>query len=113
MQTAIEGENTAKISIANSDANRREKEADLTVAITAEKVQQAKALELAYRQSKKRRQPEVSGNVLLQVVNVVIPAEISSKKRSLRLRPLPKLCVKMPRAKLMPSMRKWRLRRGS
>ena len=44
---AIEGENTAKISIANSDANRREKEAEaLRAAITAEKVQQAKALEL-------------------------------------------------------------------
>ena len=43
---AIRGENEAQISIANSDATRREKEAEyLRVAMTAEKVQQAKALE--------------------------------------------------------------------
>jgi flotillin len=46
---AVKGENEAKISIANSDALRREKEAEsLRIAITAEKVQQAKALEESY-----------------------------------------------------------------
>ena len=42
---AIEGENTAKITIANSDALRREREAEaLRRATAAEKVQTAKAL---------------------------------------------------------------------
>ena len=43
---AIKGENEAKISIAQSDALRREKEAEaLKIAMASEKVQQAKALE--------------------------------------------------------------------
>ena len=46
--SAVRGENEAKITIANSDALRREKEAEaLRLAISAEKVQQAKALEEA------------------------------------------------------------------
>src|SRR3989339_761020 len=46
---AVEGENIAKITIANSDADRREKEAEaLRKAMTAEKIATAKALEDAY-----------------------------------------------------------------
>ncbi|MCB9019655.1 MAG: flotillin family protein [Chitinophagales bacterium] len=78
---AIEGENTAKISIANSDANRREKEAEaLRVAITAEKVQQAKALELAYQAEQKAETARSERERSTQVANVVIPAEISKQK---------------------------------
>ena len=47
---AVEGENTARIQVANSDANRREKEAEAERQGTAaEKVQSAKALEEAYQ----------------------------------------------------------------
>ena len=43
---AVEGENNAKIAIANSDATRREKEAEAARrAVAAEKVQTAKALQ--------------------------------------------------------------------
>ena len=46
--TAVEGENTAKITIANSDAERRTREAEAErKAVAAEKVTQAKALEEA------------------------------------------------------------------
>jgi flotillin len=46
---AVKGENEAKITIANSDAERREKEAEaLRIATAAEKVQAAKALEESY-----------------------------------------------------------------
>ena len=46
---AIQGENEAKIAIAQSDASRREKEAEaLRIALASEKVQQAKALEESY-----------------------------------------------------------------
>ena len=47
---AVEGENNSKIAIANSNATRREKEAEADrVAVAAEKVQAAKALEEAYK----------------------------------------------------------------
>lgn len=47
--TAIQGENDAKIEVAQSDANRREKEAEaLRQATAAEKVQAAMALQEAY-----------------------------------------------------------------
>ena len=50
---AITGENTAKIEIAQSDAARREKEAEaMRLATAAEKVQSAKALEEAYAAEK-------------------------------------------------------------
>ena len=52
--TAVEGENLSKILIAESEAKRREKEAEaLRIAIAAEKVQQANALEEAYAASAK------------------------------------------------------------
>ncbi len=47
---AVEGENNSKIAIANSDALRREKQAEAErLAVAAEKVQAAKALEEAYK----------------------------------------------------------------
>ena len=47
---AVEGENNSKIAIANSDAVRREKEAEAArIAIAAEKVQAAMAMEEAYK----------------------------------------------------------------
>ena len=47
---AVQGENTSKIDIANSDAQRREKEAEAArLAVAAEKVQAAKALQEAYQ----------------------------------------------------------------
>ena len=53
---AVQGENNAKVEIANSDAFRREKEAEANrLAVTAEKVQQAKALQDAYQQVEKDR----------------------------------------------------------
>jgi len=47
--TAVEGENTAKITIAQSDSARREKMAEAErTATAAEKVQSAKALQESY-----------------------------------------------------------------
>lgn len=51
--SAVEGENKAKIVVANSNADRREKEAEAErLAVAAEKVSQAKALEEAYAAEK-------------------------------------------------------------
>lgn len=78
---AVQGENAAKINIAASDALRREKEAEaLRVAITAEKVQQARALEEAYLAEQKAELARSERERSTQIANVVIPAEIAKQR---------------------------------
>lgn len=78
---AVEGENTAKITIANSDAQRREKEAEaLKIAMTAEKVQAAKALEASYLAEQKAETARAERERSTQNANVVVPAEIAKKR---------------------------------
>ena len=78
---AVKGENEAKISIGNSDALRREKEAEsLRIAITAEKVQQAKALEESYVAEQKAEAARSERERYTQIANIVIPAEIAKQK---------------------------------
>jgi len=78
---AVRGENTAKIDIANSDALRREKEAEsLRIAITAEKVQQAKALEESYVAEQKAELARSERERSTQIANVIIPAEIQKQQ---------------------------------
>ena len=78
---AVKGENDAKITIANSDAVRREKEAEaLKIAVTAEKVQSAKALEESYVAEQKAEQARADRERSTQNANVVVPAEIAKRK---------------------------------
>ncbi|NDW17414.1 flotillin family protein [Dysgonomonas sp. 216] len=78
---AVKGENTAKIEIAGSDALRREKEAEAArVAVAAEKVQQAKALEEAYLAEQKAENARAERERSTQKANVVVPAEIEKQK---------------------------------
>ena len=78
---AIKGENEAKIAIANSEAIRREKEAEsLRVAITAEKVQQAKALEESYVAEQKAELARSERERSTQIANIVVPAEIAKQR---------------------------------
>jgi flotillin len=78
---AVKGENEARINIANSDALRREKEAESNrLAVTAEKVQQAKALEEAYSAEQKAEHARSERERSSQIANVVIPAEIAKQK---------------------------------
>lgn len=78
---AVKGENEAKISIAASDALRREKEAEANrIAISAEKVQQAKALEEAYLAEQKAELARSERERSTQIANVVIPAEIAKQR---------------------------------
>ena len=77
----MQGENAAKINIATSDALRREKEAEaLRIAITAEKVQQARALEEAYLAEQKAELARSERERSTQIANVVIPAEIAKQR---------------------------------
>ena len=78
---AVEGENNSKIAIANSDATRREKEAEAArIAVAAEKVQAAKALEEAYKSERDAELARAEREKATQQANVVVPAQIEKEK---------------------------------
>ena len=79
--TAVEGENSAKIVIANSNAVRREQEAEAErKAVAAEKVTQAKALEEAYAAERNAEEARAERDRSSQKADVVIPALIDKEK---------------------------------
>ena len=78
---AVEGENNSKIAIANSDAIRREKEAEAArIAIAAEKVQAAKAMEEAYKAEQNAELARAAREQATQQANIVVPAQIEKEK---------------------------------
>lgn len=78
---AVRGENEARIAIANSEAARREKEAEaLRLAVTAEKVQQAKAMEEAYQAEQRAELARSERERSTQIANIVVPAEIAKQR---------------------------------
>ena len=78
---AIDGENTALISIAKSDALRREREAEAEKrAIASEKVQSAKALEEAYAAEKLAENARAIRDKASKYADIVVPAEIAKTK---------------------------------
>ena len=79
--TAVEGENTAKITMANSNADRRQKEAEAErLAVAAEKVTQAKALEEAYAAEKNAETVRAVRDKASQQADIIIPAEIDKTR---------------------------------
>ena len=79
--SAVEGENASKIAIANSDAARREKEAEAArIAVAAEKVQAAKALEEAYKSERDAEVARAEREKATQQANVVVPAQIEKER---------------------------------
>ncbi|QDP86511.1 flotillin family protein [Chryseobacterium sp. SNU WT5] len=79
---AVKGENEAKITIAQSDALRREKEAEASkLAMAAEKVQAAQALEESYVAEQRAEQARAERERATQNANIVIPAEIAKQKQ--------------------------------
>lgn len=78
---AVEGENTAKIAVANSDSLRRQREAEAErVAIASEKVQSAKALEESYAAEREAEIARAERERSSQMADVIVPAEIDKKK---------------------------------
>ena len=78
---AVKGENNAKIEIANSDALRRQKTAEADrVAVAAEKVQAAKALEEAYQSERDAELARAEREKATQQANVVVAAQIEKEK---------------------------------
>ena len=78
---AVEGENTAKIAVANSDSLRRQREAEAErVAIASEKVQSAKALEESYAAEQQAETVRADRERSSQMADIIVPAEIDKKK---------------------------------
>ena len=78
---AVEGENSSKIAIAQSDAQRREKQAEAErLAVAAEKVQAAKALEEAYKSERDAEIARAEREKATQQANVVVAAQIEKEK---------------------------------
>jgi flotillin len=78
---AVQGENEAKIAIANSEANRREREAEAQrKAIAAEKVAQAQALEEAYAAEQKAEDARADRDRASQNANVIVAQEIEKRR---------------------------------
>ena len=79
---AVQGENTSKIEIANSDATRREKEAEAArLAVAAEKVQAAKALQEAYQSERDAELARAEREKATQQANIVVPAQIDKERQ--------------------------------
>lgn len=78
---AVEGENTAKIAVANSDSLRRQREAEAErVANASEKVQSAKALEESYAAEQLAENARADRERSSQMADIIVPAEIDKKK---------------------------------
>lgn len=79
--TAVEGENTAKITVAKSDALRREQEAEaLRLATAAEKVQYAKSLEEAYIAEEAAEKTRASKERATKEADIIVQAQIYKEK---------------------------------
>lgn len=78
---AVQGENEAKIAIANSDADRREREAEAQrKAVAAEKVASAQALEEAYAAEQKAEIARADRDRASQQANVIVAQEIEKRR---------------------------------
>jgi flotillin len=78
---AVEGENLARVKVAQSDASRREREAEAEkIAIAAEKVQSAQALEEAYLAEKKAEDARAERDRATQNATIVVGAQIQKEK---------------------------------
>ena len=78
---AVKGENQSKIDIANSDAQRREKTAEAErLAVAAEKVQAAKALQEAYQSERDAELARAEKEKATRQADIVVAAEIEKQK---------------------------------
>lgn len=78
---AVQGENQSRIQIADSEAQRREREAEaLRRATAAEKVQSAKALEEAYTAERRAEEARAERERASQNANIVVSAEVEKQK---------------------------------
>jgi flotillin len=78
---AVEGENIAKINVANSDSLRRQREAEAErTAIASEKVQTANALKESYAAEQEAEVARAERERSSQLADIIVPAEIDKSK---------------------------------
>jgi flotillin len=78
---AVQGEDLAKVTVANSNAERREREAEAERrAAAAEKVQAAHALEEAYAAEQEAEKARGERDRAAEYANVVVPAEVEKAR---------------------------------
>ncbi len=78
---AIQGENDAKIEVAQSEANRREKEADaLRIATAAEAVQAARAKQEAYVAQQEAERTRAELEKATQQADIIVKAQIQKEE---------------------------------
>jgi flotillin len=81
---AIEGANTAAIKIAESNAERRQREAEyLKLATSSEKIQAAKALEESYVAEKEAEEARAAKEMATAQANEIVQAEIAKRKKEI------------------------------
>jgi len=81
MAHAVQGENEAAVQIANSNASRREREAEaMRIATAAEKVAAAKSLEESYASEESAERQRAKRDEATQMATVIVEAEIQKKK---------------------------------
>ncbi len=79
--SAIQGENDAKIEVAQSEANRREKEADaLRIATAAEAVQAARAKQEAYVAQQEAERTRAELEKATQQADIIVKAQIEKEQ---------------------------------
>jgi len=79
--SAVEGENIAKVRVANSAAALRQKEAEAERAATAaERVKQAQAFQEAYAAEEEAERQRAKREEASQVANIIVPAEIEKRR---------------------------------
>ncbi len=106
---AIQGENEAKVTVANSDALRREREAEaLRKATAAEKVQAAKALEEAYSSEKTAEQARAARETATKEADIIVHAEIDKKRAVIAAEARRSKLDAKPKVKLMQLMLEWK-----
>ena len=82
--TAIQGENTSKVEVAMSNAQRREKEAEATrIATAAEKIAAAQALEEAYAAEQKAEAARAAREKATQEADIIVKTEIDKRRKEL------------------------------
>lgn len=78
---AVQGENEAQILIAQSEAERREKEAEaLKIAIASEKIQAANALEESYSAEQAAEKARAAREIATREADIIVQAEIAKRK---------------------------------
>ena len=81
---AIEGANLAAIRISESNAERRQREAEyLRLAMSSEKIQAAKALEESYLAEKEAEEARAAKEMATAQANEIVQAEIAKRKKEI------------------------------